>query len=470
VLRATIETIAEITLGEVLAGSSETVVSGLSIDSREVAPGALFLAMSGEHFDGHDYLLAALDAGARALMVTRTRGDITPAVEAAERLGAAVVRVNDTIAALGAIASWHRNRLTCPVVGITGSTGKTTTKDMLTSVLAQAFRVVATQGNRNNEIGVPLTVLAADPNTEVLVVEMGMRGIGQIAELALIARPTMGLVTNVGMSHIELMHDETYVADAKGELIAALPDEGRAFLNGDDAFSERIAALSRAPVTRYGLAESCDIRAESIELDEESRASFDVAWHGGRYPVTLGVPGRHNAYNAIAAAAVALALGISCEQLALGLADARLSAMRMQVFETAGGVTVINDAYNANPVSMRAAVETLAGMRARGRRIAVLGDMAELGSFTELAHFQLGELVARLGIDVLVTAGPRAARIAEGARAAGMSPPAVRQCASVEEASEVLDDLLESGDITLVKASRVMGLERVVEGIVTPRV
>jgi UDP-N-acetylmuramoyl-tripeptide--D-alanyl-D-alanine ligase len=323
VLRATIETIAEITLGEVLAGSAETVVSGLSIDSREIDPGALFVAMQGERADGHDYLLAALDAGARALVVTRARGDIAPTVEAAERLGAAVVRVDDTVAALGAVASWHRKRLTCPVVGITGSTGKTTTKDMLTSILARAFKVVATQGNRNNEIGVPLTVLAADPRTEVLVVEMGMRGLGQIAELSLIARPTMGLVTNVGMSHIEIMRDESYVAEAKGELIAALPAEGRAFLNGDDAFSERIAALSHAPVTRYGLTESCDLRAEAIELDEESRASFNIVWDGGRCPVSLEVPGRHNAYNALAAAAVAIELGVSCEQLALGLAAAR---------------------------------------------------------------------------------------------------------------------------------------------------
>ena len=468
-LRATIETIAEVTRGEVLAGSPETVVGGLSIDSRACSPGALFVAMPGEHVDGHTFLVPALECGARALLVTRDRGDIAPALKMAEGLGAPIVRVADTVVALGAIAAWHRNRLTCPVVGITGSTGKTTTKDMLTSVLSQAFRVVATEGNRNNEIGVPLTILAADLGTEVLVVEMGMRGSGQIAALCEIARPTMGLVTNVGVSHIEIMRDETSVADAKGELIAALPADGTAFLNGDDAFSGRIAASSRAPVVRYGLSDSCDVRAESIALDEESRASFDVVWNDTRCPVALSVPGRHNVYNAIAAAAVAVTLGVSCDQLADGLSGARLSSMRMQVFETATGVTVINDAYNANPVSMRAAVETLAGMQASGRRIAVLGDMAELGSLSELAHFQLGECVARSGVEVLVTAGPRASRIAEGARAAGMARENVRQCATVEEASEVLDDVLAAGDIALVKASRVMGLEGVVEGIVTPR-
>ena len=468
-LRATVGTLVRVTQGRLIAGNRQTVASGLAIDTRELTPGAAFVALVGEHADGHDFLYDAILAGAHVLFVTLAADELSTLLAQPETADVAVVRVRDGAQALRDIAAWHRTRLSCPVVGITGSTGKTTTKDMLTSVLSRRLRVVATEGNRNNEIGVPLTLLSADPATEVLVVEMGMRGIGQIGELAAIAQPTLGLVTNVGTSHIELLRTQESVADAKSELLAALPGDGVAFLNGDDAYSDRIEKASRAPIVRYGLSEWCDVRAEAIMSDEESRASFELVAPQNRCEVKLSVPGRHNVYNALAAAAIALELGADCEDVVDGLADVRLSAMRMQVFETASGVTVINDAYNANPVSMRAAIDTLLDMRTPSRRVAVLGDMAELGSLSELAHFQLGELVGRGGVDVLVTVGPRATRIAEGARVGGMAAENVRSCATVEEASEVLDDVLLPGDIALVKASRVMELERVVEGIVTPR-
>ena len=468
-LRATIDTIVPIVAGELLAGSSEGVVAGLSTDSRELEPGGLFVALPGEHVDGHDFLDDAMDRGARALIVMRGPDELGGALDVAVERGVAVLRVDSALHAIQSLSAWHRGRLHCPVVGITGSTGKTSTKDLLASVLSTRFAVVSTSGNRNNELGVPLTLLEANPNTDVVVVEMGMRGTGQIAALCGIARPTLGLVTNVGTSHIELLETQEAVADAKAELAAAVPEEGTVFLNGDDAYAERIAGVTRAPIVYYGLSDRCAVRAEDIVLDEESRAEFTLTAGSEPFSVVLGVPGRHNVYNALAAAAVGLALGCTPEEVAAGLGTAELSAMRMQVFETARRVTVVNDAYNANPVSMRAAIETLAAMQPEGRRIAVLGDMAELGSLTELAHFRLGELVGRLPVDVLVTVGPRAQRIAEGARAAGMAPGVVRPCATVEEASEVLDDLLGTGDAVLVKASRVMGLERVVDGIVSPR-
>lgn len=469
-LRATVGTLVRVTHGRLISGNRQTVASGLTIDTRELTPGAVFIALMGEHTDGHDYLYDAILGGAHVLIVTLDAEELRTLLAQPEAGGVAVIRVKDGAEALRDIAAWHRTRITCPVIGITGSTGKTTTKDMLRSILGRSRRVVATEGNRNNELGVPLTVLSADPATEALIVEMGMRGVGQIAELAAVARPSIGLVTNVGTSHIELLDTEETVADAKSELIAALPPDGAAFLNGDDAYSERIEKVSRARVRRYGLSEWCDVRAEDIACDDESHASFTIVIGDERCDVRLSVPGRHNVYNALAAAAIARDLGADCDDIAEGMADVHLSAMRMQVFETASGVTVINDAYNANPVSMRAAIETLLEMRAPTRRIAVLGDMAELGSLSELAHFQLGEMVGRRGIDVLVTVGPRAARIGEGARVGGMPAENVRSCATVEEASEVLDDLLEPEDIVLVKASRIMGLERVVEGIVNPRV
>jgi UDP-N-acetylmuramoyl-tripeptide--D-alanyl-D-alanine ligase len=384
--------------------------------------------------------------------------------------GTSIVRVVDALEAVQALASYHRGRLFCPVIGVTGSTGKTTTKDFLVSVLSRRFKVVATAGNQNNDLGVPLTIFEAGADTDALIVEMAMRGAGQIARLARIASPTVGLITNVGTSHIELLGSQDAIAHAKGELVASVPSNGAVFLNGDDAFSEMIAKTSMAPVTYYGYCGGCTVTAEGVEVDMMSLPSFDLVVGENRAHVRLCVPGRHNVYNALAAAAVAMHLGMSAGEIAVGLEEARAGDMRMQSFETASGITVINDAYNANPTSMRAAVETLAGMTAATKRVAVLGDMAELGSLTELAHFRIGEDVARLGIDVLVTVGERARHIADGARAAGMNDETIRPCAAVAEAGEVLDDVVDPGDVVLVKASRVMGLEAVVEGLVEPRV
>jgi len=470
VLRASVETIATVTGGEILVGDPESVVTGLSVDSRAIAPVGAFVALPGEQVDGHDFLHDAIAGGARLLLVTRAAGEIGDVIVAAAQRGVTVMRVADGLQAVQQIAAWHRLRLRCAVVGVTGSSGKTTTKDFITSVLSTTMKTVATEGNRNNELGVPLTLLAAGSECDVLVVEMGMRGAGQIALLCEIARPGFGLVTNVGATHIELLGSQDAVASAKGELVEAIPADGAVFLNGDDAMSARLSELSAAPVTYYGLSEVCEVVARDIVLDELSRASFVLESAQGSVEVSLPVPGRHNVYNALAAAAVGLRLAVPLDAIATGLAGASTSAMRMETFVSASGVTVVNDAYNANPTSMGAALDTLAAMATEGKRVAVLGDMAELGSLTELAHFHLGEHVATAGIDVLVTVGERARRIADGAIAQGMDKSSVRACASVEEAVEVLDDTLSSGDTLLVKASRVMGLEAVVEGVVTPRV
>lgn len=468
-LRASVDTVARIVEGTIVTGDPETMVNDLAVDSRQVAPGAVFVAFVGEKVDGHDHLTAAVEAGARLLLVTRADEEIAPHLIAAQKRGCAVVRVADPTAAVQELASWHRAKLHCPVVGVTGSTGKTTTKDLLDAVLSSVMRVVSTTGNRNNELGVPLTLLRAGSDTDVLVVEMGMRGLGQIARLAHIARPTHGLVTNVGTSHIELLGSQHAVATAKGELIRALPADGRAFLNGDDAFSEALAVDSPAPVTYYGLGERCEIRAVDIETDDASFATFTLVTGQGSVRVTLAIPGRHNVYNALAAAAVGLSLAVPLDRIAEALGTARGSAMRMESFNTADGVVVVNDAYNANPTSMRSAVETLASMRNPGRRIAVLGDMAELGSLSELAHFEIGELVGRSEIDALVTVGPRATRIADGARAEGMAAESIASFETASDAVETLRTMLEAGDAVLVKASRVMGLEQIVEGLVDAR-
>lgn len=469
-LTLTVDRLVEIVGGELIAGHGDTMVNGLATDSRRVEPGNAFVAFPGEHVDGHEYLVAAIERGARTLVITTMPGAVASQLELAQERDVAVVRVHDSLAAVQALASFHRSRMFCPVIGVTGSTGKTTTKDFITNVVSQGFRVVATEGNQNNELGVPLTILRAGADTDVLIVEMAMRGQGEIAELARIAKPTAGLVTNVGTSHIERLGSQEAIARAKGELVEAVASEGRVFLNGDDAFSEHLAALATAQVVSYGLSEACEVRARDVTVDADSKASFTLVTEKGEREVHLAIPGRHNVYNALAAAAVALFLEIPLADIVCGLETSEPGQMRMQTFETAAGVRVINDAYNANPTSMRAAIETLAEITGVGKRVAVLGDMAELGSLTELAHFRIGEEVARLPIDVLVTVGERARRIADGARAEGMDDTAIRPCVGTDEATEVLDDVLDPGDVVLVKASRVMGLEKIVEGIVDPRV
>ena len=466
-LRASVDTLAQVTGGIVVRGAGTVTVNGVAVDSREVTPGCLYVAFIGEHADGNDFVGEALTAGARAALVTRWDEAMETAVIEARRPEAAIIRVSDPLAAVSALASWHRSRSDRPVIGITGSTGKTTTKDFIASALATKLKVVATRGNRNNELGVPLTLLEMGPDTDVVVVEMGMRGPGQIAALCRIARPTAALVTNVGMTHIEVLGSQEAIVDAKAEIVRCVGGAGRVFLNGDDVHSARLAEQAQAPVVTYGTEPGDDVRAVGLTVGEDGLPSFTLQAAGETAEVTLPIPGRHNAYNAAAAAAVALYLGLSLKDIAEGLAVARTTGMRMQVFSSASGVTVINDAYNASPTSMRAALATLRDMPTEGRRIAVLGDMAELGSLSELAHFGLGEIVPEHA-DILVTVGVCALRIAEGARAEGMPAESVRPCVTVEEAGEVLDDLLAPGDLVLVKASRVMQLERVVEGIIEP--
>lgn len=467
-LRVSVDSILGATGGALLAGEREWFATGLSIDSRNCPPGCVYVAFCGEKADGHDYLRDAIESGARVLLITRAKEDVLPELTVALRRGVAVIRIDDPLTAVQQLAAYHRGRLLCPVVGVTGSTGKTTTKDFLRSVLATRLRVVSTRANHNNELGVPLTLFEAGTDTDVLVVEMGMRGTGQIRHLCDIARPTLGLLTNVGTSHVEVLGSREAVIQAKGELVEAIPAEGAVFLNGDDAASMTLEGCAQAPVTLYGLDEACSVRAEDIELDSASHPSFKLISPQGDVAVQLAVPGRHNVYNALAAAAVALRMAIPLESIAVGLERAEFSGMRMETVVTATGITVLNDAYNANPTSMKAAVDTLAAMQPTGKRIAVLGDMAELGNLTDLAHFEVGEAVGRSGIELLITVGRKARRICEGARAEGMDAESMWACEDVAEALGVLRHSVIEGDVVLVKGSRVMGMEAVVEGMVAP--
>lgn len=496
-MRLNAKQIASYTGGQFLVDPIDpsAIMTGITWDSREIEPGWLYLALPGEHVDGHDFVEAALRKGALGALVMRP---IAPSVQLlAREMGAAVIEVANTESALTDLAREWRGHLRGRVIGLTGSVGKTTTKNLVRDVCAAFGSVVATKGNQNNELGVPRTLLRADPETAVVVVEMGMRGTGQIAELCEFVRPDWGLVTNVGESHIELLGSRENIARAKAELFRALPSGcGRAFVNLDDDFAafclDRGAVAERAiPISGFaghpddalqgaleGEGTEFDqvVWAQEVHLDAEGRPRFTLCWRQSARSealssttccdCSLALTGIHNVGNACAAAAVGFALGLDAETIASVLAVSVPEPGRLEVIEAGGGFTIVNDAYNASPDSMRASLATFAATACRGRRIAVLGDMGELGEFAEQCHRGVGQLAASLPIDRLICVGELAAFIAEGARNAGMAEGAIVGARTVADVLEELDTVLEPGDIVLVKASHFMGLNRVVEGLV----
>ena len=443
-MRLTLVEIAAATGGR-LHGDGAVVVDGVTQDSRVVRPGMLFVPLIAER-DGHDFIADAVAAGASAYLTARE-----PAVS-----GAAAVRVDDTLAALAALGREARRRLgTVPVVGVTGSVGKTTTKDLLAAVLARDRRVWASTRSFNNEIGVPITLLCTPGGTEAVVVEMGSRGSGHIAALCRTAQPTMGVVTTVGLAHTSEFGSLAAVVAAKRELVEALPaaaDGGVAFLNAGVPEVSAMAAATEARVVTFG--RGGDVAARRVVLDDELRPRFVMTSPEGDVPVTLGARGLHSVENALAAAAVGLELGVSLQHMATGLAEPVLSPLRMEVLRAVGGARILNDCYNANPLSMRAALRALAAIPAR-RRIAVLGIMAELGDFEAREHAEVGSLAAKLGITVVAVDAPGYSS-GEGV---------VIEAAGIDGAAAALSGLggLDTRNAVLVKGSRVVGLERLVD-------
>ena len=407
---------------------------GVSIDSRLTQRGELFVAIKAER-DGHDFVSAAVDAGAAAVMVNHGK--------VAEGLRVPAVVVQDTGAGLLALGSAARDRLAGDVVGITGSVGKTSTKDLAAAALGAARRVTASERSFNNELGVPLTLANAPASTEVAVIEMGARGPGHVALLSRIARPTVGVVTCVAAAHTELFGSIDNIAAAKGELVESLAAGGTAVLNGDDPRVAAMANRTKARSLLYSTIQpTADLFADGIRLDDQLRAKFDARTPWGTVAVTLGARGAHQVPNALAALAVACVCGVELYPAAAALADARLSPWRMEVGRSRAGSFLINDSYNANPTSMRAALDALAAAPAR-RRVAVLGEMAELGNRSNEEHLAVADYAAQLGIEV----------IAVGTAAYGLQP-----AAGIDDAELLLSDL-SAGDAVLVKASRVAGLE-----------
>ncbi|MDQ3886056.1 MAG: UDP-N-acetylmuramoyl-tripeptide--D-alanyl-D-alanine ligase [Actinomycetota bacterium] len=473
-------TLAEVAaaVGGTLHGTdgTATVTGPVEFDSRRLGPGGLFVALPGARVDGHHFAAAAVAAGAVGVLAARPVDAPTvvvpPAAAAGSTLKCYALAADTTgagVAVLAALARLARTVIDTlsagpaglHVVGITGSSGKTSTKDMVAALLAPLGCTVAPPGSFNNEVGHPWTALRADERTRHLVLELSARGPGHIAALCAVAPPSIGVVLNVGSAHLGEFGSRQVVAATKGELIEALPPGGLAVLNADDPAVSAMSARTTARVVRFGLAETSDVHAADVVLDAGGCAGFRLCAPAGQAPVRLAVPGAHQVSNALAAIAVALELGATPESVAAVLGDYRpASRWRMEVAERADGVTVINDAYNANPESVRAALQALVAMAGGGRRSwAVLGPVSELGMAETAAHEEIGRLTVGLGVDRLVVVGERARAMH---RTAGQDSVLVPD---VQAALALLRAELRSGDVVLVKASRAHRLERVAEGL-----
>jgi UDP-N-acetylmuramoyl-tripeptide--D-alanyl-D-alanine ligase len=426
---------------------AEQPVKGICTDSRQLQAGDVFIALKGDNFDGADFARSALAQGALLAVVAAPQAT----------LGLRQLVVTDTLTALGQIAHHWRQQLTACIIAITGSAGKTTTKNMVAAICQQAGPTVAAEGTHNNEIGVPQTLLRLGRDDAYGVLEFGMRGRGEIRQLAEIVRPQVGVITGIGEAHIGRLGSREAIAETKAEILPLLPPEGTAVLPAEDFFFPLLAGMCPCPVLAFGFGDAAQVRCEAVLHESLTGQRARVRLGETISEITLQLPGRHNLSNALAAAAAALAAGCSPEQIVAGLAACEATPMRGELLPGPQGSMIINDAYNANPVSVAAALQVL--QQSPGRRLMVLGDMLELGPTAAEAHQQLGRLIAQAGVVWLITVGELAALAGESAAAAGLQ---VTAATSPEEAAELLRPELRPGDAVLVKGSRGMQLERTV--------
>ncbi len=454
-----------------LCAGAPAAATGVSTDSRTLVPGELFIALSGPReqpvrivLDGHRFLADALRHGAWGVLVEeRALGREEVARELASWPDRAVIAVPDTLQALGDLAAHHRHRMHARIVAITGSNGKTTTKEMTAAIAAARWRVHRSEGNMNNLIGLPLTLLGLESRHEVAVVELGMSHAGEIRRLAAIAAPQVGVITNVGPVHLEGVGGLAGVVAAKAEILEGIAPGGTAVLNVDDPATPGLAATWTGKIIGFGLAAAADVRAEKIEFSQQGTSFTLVLDDGERSRVQIPWLGEHNVRNALAAAAAARCLGADGAQICTALAAARPAAMRLEVTTVKPGIRVVNDAYNANPASMRAALAALAQIDRTARRALVLGDMLELGAAAVDEHRDLGRAAAQSAPALLLAVGAFAAQTAAGAREAGLPAAAIATAPDAIAAAALLASWLRPGDLLLLKGSRGVRLERVLE-------
>ncbi|MCX6923657.1 MAG: UDP-N-acetylmuramoyl-tripeptide--D-alanyl-D-alanine ligase [Verrucomicrobia bacterium] len=440
--------------GVQLSGSPETRVHNVRTDSRQVKPGALFFALPGGRYDGHDFLREVSQNGASAVVAERARVPVG-------WTGCAMIAVEDTRQALGQLAAQYRKDFALPIVAVGGSNGKTTTKELVASVLKQELATLWSEASFNNDIGVPLTLLRLEKSHQAAVLEAGTNHPGELAPLIKMIRPNLGIITCIGREHLEFFGDLDGVAQEEGWLGELLPADGRLFVSGDDDWTGRMATRTRAQVIRVGFAESNDWRARAVRPDLRG-VKFQVdgpkANLAGEYRINL--LGRHQVVNALFAIAVGAELGLGRAAVVKGLAECRPPKMRLEFWEV-NGVRLLDDTYNANADSMVAALQTMCELPCKGRRVAVLGDMAELGAHSEAAHGEVGRRAAELGIGQLFAVGKLAPVMAQAARSSGLNR--VFEFADVDAAAVALKRFVKAGDLVLLKASRAMRMERIAE-------
>jgi len=447
-----IEEIVNASKGMLINPVRDLVVTGVSIDSRSVKQGDMFIALKGENFDGHDFIGKAIENGA-ALVVAhkQSEGCSTPCV-----------LVEDTAKALQDIAGYYRSKFKIPFVAVTGSAGKTTTKDMIASVLSEKFNVLKTEGNFNNAIGLPLTLFKLQCSHDIAVLEMGMNSLGEIRLLSDIVRQSVGVISNVGTAHIEKLGSRENILRAKLELFSYFNSAGTAVINGDN---DMLAAFDseKYRILRYGLNKSNDIYAYEIKEKGEAGIDFTVFMKGVPESFTVLLPGMHNVYNALSAIAVARLFGMEAEDIRKGLLRFRPSKMRMDIINLESGVKLINDVYNANPESMKAAIDVLQSLKSNGRSICILGDMLELGDLSSKEHYEIGRYAASSGVDILIAVGSFSEDMKRGAQASGMNSNNIYAFFAAEAVTESLDAIIKPFDTVLLKGSRRLKMEVLVD-------
>lgn len=457
-MKLTVGEILRATGGQLVRGSKDAVATGVSTDSRTVKKGDLFVALRGEKHDGHDHLAEVRRKGALAAIVDcRVKAQTKN-----------LIRVKNTLCALGDLAHDWRRRFPIPVVAVTGSNGKTSAKDMISAILATRYRVLKTEGNFNNLIGLPLTVFRLRGDEEIMVLEMGMNHPGEIDRLAEIAEPLVGVITNVARAHLEGLGGLSGVAKAKGELLGRLAPGGLAILNKDDRFFDRLkrrALRHRARVVSFGAGPGSDYRAVETRTIDLKGLRFVANLRGQRSNFKMPVIGRHNVPNALAALAVGEWFGVPVAKMRMAIAGFRALSKRMEVVKLPRGTAVINDCYNANPDSMAASLDFLGEFVGRRRTVAVLGDMFELGPAAVRAHREVGSRAAQAGASLLVAVGPHAREVVVGARRAGLPAGCGFVGDSAEGAIPLVRSLVRPGDLVLIKGSRGMKMEKVTESL-----
>ena len=437
--------------GKLLSGNPEEILTGISTDTRKIKNGELFVAIKGGNFDGHSFILDAVAKGAGGVLVQE--GGITNANFKLPDVS--FISVNDSIRALGDIGNFHRSRFNIPIIGITGSNGKTTTKEMLSAILSKKFNTLKSFGTENNNIGVPLTLMRLNGEHKIAVLEMGTNHLGEIRRLSEIARPTAIIITNIGPSHLEYLEDVDTVLKAKLEALEYMDKDGKIILNADD---DCLRTISSTPKTVwFGFDKEADFYADKINLEPDG-INFRL---NGEWDISLGVLGRQNVHNALAAIACAWDFGVAIDDIKDALKEFKVPNMRMEV-KRFGDIKIINDTYNANPQSMKQAIEALRDMVTEGRKVLVAGDMLELGTFSGRLHHLVEKQAAESGIDLIVAVGKLAEHVAEGAQEAGMSQRKIKLCAVTKEACEKMGSFIKKGDTILVKGSRAMKMEGIV--------